>query len=221
MSTGFAVEPTRSVLDELHAYADREDPLARERVQARREELGGRLSTAEKYEVYGDAPPLAISPDEGAVLYLLVRLLRPASIVEFGSSHGISTIYLAAGLRDNGAGRLVSTEIRPAKADASSANLERAGLADLVELRLGDARETLADDPPTIDLAFLDGRNDLYLDVLALLEPRLSERALVVADLSPNDPDLEPYLAQVRDPGGPFAHVPVPFAPGFEVSARR
>lgn len=218
MGTALDSEPVAAVLRELHALAAREDVLAWERVEARRAELGGTLTTAEKYEVYGDAPPLAISREEGQLLSLLVRALRPALVVEFGASHGVSTIYLAAGLRDAGAGRLVTTEIRPAKAESTLASLRRAGLDELVELRVGDARETLRTVDGEIGLAFLDGRNDLYLDVLRLLEPQLVAGAFVVADLSPNDPDLEPYLASVR---AAYDRIELGLAPGFEISVRR
>jgi len=168
----------RGVLSELHAYAEIEDALARERVRVESTALGAPLSASDKYEIYGDAPPLAISPSEGEVLYFLVRLLRPQCVVEFGSSHGISTIYLAAALDHNGAGRLVTTEIRAAKAEAARKNLTRAGLIDAVDLRLGDARESLAEIERPVDLAFLDGRNDLYLDVLqGLSRAFLSEQS--------------------------------------------
>jgi len=85
---------------------------------------------------------------------------------------------LAAALDHNGAGRLVTTEIRAAKAEAARKNLTRAGLIDAVDLRLGDARESLAEIERPVDLAFLDGRNDLYLDVLqGLSRAFLSEQS--------------------------------------------
>ena len=216
MPSVLEAEDTRAVLAELHAYAEIEDPLAHERVRRVRAARGGQLSTADKYEAYGDAPPLAVSASEGEVLYFLVRLLQPKYVVEFGSSHGISTLYLAAGLHDNGAGHLVTTEIRAAKAEATRKNLTRAGLIGAVEVRLGDARESLAEIDGLIDLVFLDGRNDLYLDVLAMLEPKLSDRAVVVADLSPDDPDLTEYLEYVR--AGRFSRVELPAETSFEVS---
>lgn len=209
-------EDTRAVLAELHAYAEIEDPLARERVYRESAARGSQLSTADKYELYGDAPPLAVSASEGDILYFLVRLLRPRNVVEFGSSHGISTIYLAAGLRDNGGGHLVTTEIRAAKVAATRKNLTRAGLIEVVEIRLGDARESLEEIDGLVDLVFLDGRNDLYLDVLRVLEPHLSERAVIIADLSPDDPDLTQYLEYVR--AERFTRVELPVETGFEVS---
>jgi len=109
--------------------------------------------------------------------------------VEFGASLGISTIHLAAGLKDRGRGSLITTEIHPVKASALSANLSEAGLGEIVEARLGDALETLRSLPGPVDLLCLDGWNELHLPVLQLVAPHLSPDALVIADLSAGDPD--------------------------------
>jgi predicted O-methyltransferase YrrM len=215
-----ASEPVAGVLRGLRDYAEIEDSRAWERLQARESELGRRLTIPERYVVYGAAPPLAVSPESGELLYLLVRLRRPALVVEFGSSHGISTICLAAALQDAGGGSLLTTEILPEKAEATRRNLSAAGLDQLVEVRTGDALETLADVPGPIDVLFLDGRNDFYLPVLRLLEPALAPDALVIADLSPDDPALEPYLAHVREGASGYASLLVPLAAGVEVSLR-
>jgi predicted O-methyltransferase YrrM len=88
-----------------------------------------------------------------------------------------------------------------------------------VEVLVGDARETLAGLSRPVDVLFLDGRNDLYLDLLRLVEPQLTAGALVLADLSPGDPDLEPYLALVRHADGPYASLSLAGG-GLEVSIR-
>jgi predicted O-methyltransferase YrrM len=220
VTTGLAREPVASVLCALRAYAAVEDQRARERIRAREAELGARVSNPERYALYGAAPPLAISPETGELLYALTRARRPRVAVEFGASHGISTIYLAAALRDAGAGALVSTELLDEKAAAARANLAAAQLDDLVDLRAGDARETLRDVVGPVDLLFLDGRNDLYLDVLRLLEPVLAGDALVLADLSAGDPDLVPYLDCVRSADGAYSSLTLLPEPGLEVSLR-
>ncbi len=207
-------EPVASVVRDLRAYAAVEDRLARERIRAREAEVGSRISNAERYELYGAAPPLAISSATADLLYALARARRPLTAVEFGASHGVSTIALACALRDAGAGTLVSTELIPEKAAAARANLAAAGLDDLVELRTGDALETLRDVHGPVDLVFLDGRNDLYLDVLRLLEPVLAPGALVLADLS-DDRDLAPYLAHVR---AAYSSLNLLGPPGLEVT---
>jgi predicted O-methyltransferase YrrM len=205
------------VLARLHADSDREDPRAARRVSAREAQLGRRLAAAERYELYGDAP-LAISRAVGRLYYVLTMARRPQTIVEFGASRGISTIYLAAGLRDGGGGSLISTEILAGKASRAQENLRAAGLADLVEIRVGDALTTLSDEPVDISMLVLDGRNDQYVPVLELLRPRLAPGALVVADLNTDDPDIAAYQAHVRQTGGGFFSIELPLDAGVEVS---
>jgi predicted O-methyltransferase YrrM len=203
----------------LHAKAKAEDGPAKERIRAREEALGQRLDQQARYEIYGGAP-LAIKRPVGELLYLLVVGARARTIIEFGTSLGISTIYLAAGLRDSGGGSLVTTELLESKAHAARENLAEAGLDDLVDVRVGDARDTLRNLGADIDFLFLDGRNDLYLELLRALEPRLAPSALVAADLSAEDPDLLPYLKHVRDPASGYLSVAVPLDDGVELSLR-
>ena len=137
-----------------------------------------------------------ISADTGRLLYLLARSMRARCIVEFGTSFGISTLHLAAALRDNGGGRLIGSEFEPSKIGHARENLRQAGLADLVEIREGDALETLKTDlPDDIDLVLLDGAKPLYLPVLRLLEPHLRQGSLILADNADWTPE---YLATVR-----------------------
>lgn len=149
---------------------------------------------------------LAISKDTGRLCYMLARACRARSIVEFGSSLGISALHFAAALKDNGGGLLIGTEYLPSKAARARANIDAAGLSEFVEIREGDARDTLARDlPDSIDMVLLDGAKGLYVDILDLLEARLRPGALVVAD----NVDLCPeYLQRIRAPGGNFLSVP-------------
>src|ERR1700677_2635568 len=93
---------------------------------------------------------IPISPEAGRLLYTLVRASRPDTVVEFGTSFGISTIYLAAAVADNGSGRVMTTELAAAKITAARANLEEAGVGGPVTILAGDARQTLADVPGPI-----------------------------------------------------------------------
>jgi predicted O-methyltransferase YrrM len=211
-------EPVQGVLKRLQAKARTEDPIAKERVNARERELGRRLSAPERYELYGDAP-LAITAEAGELYYLLAVARRAQRIVEFGASHGISTIYLAAALRDNGrTGSIVTTEILPAKAATTARNLTEAGLSDLVEVRLGDARDTLSHLADPVDMLVLDGRNDLYVAIFDLVAPRLTPAALIVADLERDAPDLEAYQRHVRDREAGFHSVTLPVDAGIELT---
>ena len=161
--------------------------------------------------------PLPVSRATGALLYMLARSTGAHSIVEFGTSFGLSTLHLAAALRDNGAGgRLITCEFEPSKVVRARANLAAAGLDDLVEIREGDALRTLAAGlPGAIDLVLLDGAKALYPEILALLEPRLRPGALVVADNADDSPE---YLARVRSADS--GYLSTPFGDDVEVSMR-
>jgi predicted O-methyltransferase YrrM len=127
--------------------------------------------------------PLAVSRETGALLYMLTRSCDARTIVEFGTSFGISTLHLAAALRDNGGGRLITSEFEPSKVARARDNLTAGGLIDLVEIREGDALQTLSVDlPETIDLLLLDGAKALYPEILNLVEGRLRPGAFIVAD---------------------------------------
>jgi predicted O-methyltransferase YrrM len=160
--------------------------------------------------------PLAVSRETASLLYMLARASRAKVIVEFGTSFGISTLHLAAALRDNGGGRLITSEFEPSKAARARDNLTAGGLIDLVEIRQGDALQTLrADLPDTIDLVLLDGAKALYSEILDLVESRLKAGALIVADNTDHSPD---YLARVRAPG--HGYMSTPFAEDVELSMR-
>jgi len=150
---------------------------------------------------------LPVSRETGQLLYMLARSTRASNIIEFGTSFGISTLHLAAALRDNGGGLLISSEFEPAKIARAREHLAEGGLAGLVEIREGDALQTLASGlPETIDLLLLDGAKALYADILSLVESRLRPGALIVADNTDYCPD---YLAHVRAPGSGYLSLPI------------
>jgi predicted O-methyltransferase YrrM len=103
-------------------------------------------------------PPMSVSPVEGRLLLLLARIQGARRILEIGTLGGYSTIWLARALPPDG--RLVTLEVEPAHAAVARANVARAGLADLVEVRLGPALETLPqladENRGPFDLAFID-----------------------------------------------------------------
>jgi predicted O-methyltransferase YrrM len=184
------------------------------------EERAQRMSdpNADYRQFYGRAKELylAVSPDTAKLLYMLVRATRARSIVEFGTSFGISTLHLAAALRDNGGGNLITSEFEPSKVARARDHLMAGGLVDLVDIREGDALQTLGVNlPDTIDLVLLDGAKALYPDILNLVESRLRPGALIVADNADHSPD---YLARVRSPGS--GYLSTPFAEDVELSMR-
>jgi predicted O-methyltransferase YrrM len=165
-----------------------------------------------------EAVYMPISRAGGRLLYSLVRAARPATVVEFGTSFGISAIHLAAGIADNGTGRVLTTEMSSAKIAAAGANIAEAGLAGAVTILPGDALESLKAVTGPVDLLFLDGWKDLCLPVLRLLEPRLAAGALVIADDAVGHPGLADYLAYVRDDRHGYVTTLFPVEDGMEVS---
>lgn len=166
-------------------------------------------SKTEYRQLYGSIKELwlPVGQETGTLLYVLARLGKARTLVEFGTSFGISTLHLAAALRDNGGGQLITTEFEPTKVAQARAHLAAGGLLDLVELRCGDALETLARDlPPHIDLVLLDGAKALYNDILSLVENHLSPGALILADNVDFCPD---YLARVRSPANGYLSIPL------------
>lgn len=209
--------PLAPLLNRLFDEADAAaSPALAELSRDERERL--MRSKTEYLDLYGLLKDLwlPVSQETGALLYMLTRSSCARTIVEFGTSFGISTLHLAAALRDNGGGRLITSEFEPSKVARARQNLADGGLIDLVEFREGDALKTLsADLPETIDLLLLDGAKSLYPEILSLMENRLRHGALIVADNADYCPE---YLERVRSPEG--GYMSVPFAEDVELSMR-
>jgi len=212
--------PVAPLLDRLFEEADAASPMdsplaAALSPEQRRSLMQSKTDYLDFYAQMKDFP-LAVSRETGALLYMLARGGGARTIVEFGTSFGVSTLYLAAALRDNGGGVLITSEFEPSKVARARANLTAGGLIDLVDIREGDALRTLAVDlPETIDLVLLDGAKALYPDILRLVESRLRPGALIVADNADYSPE---YLARVRSPAS--GYLSTPFAEDVELSMR-
>jgi len=173
-------------------------------------------SAAELADALQDAY-IPISAEAGKLLYAVIRASRPRTVVEFGTSFGISTVYLAAAVTDNGTGHVVTTELSGKKVAAAGANLREAGVGAAVTILEGDALQTLADVPAPVGVVLLDGWKDLCLPVLRLLEPKLAPGALVAAD-DTNGPAMGDYLAYIRHPANGYVTVAFPVEDGMEIS---
>jgi predicted O-methyltransferase YrrM len=174
--------------------------------------------SAQYREFYSQAKDihLAVSRDTAKLLYMLVYASGATSVVEFGTSFGISTLYLAAALKDNGGGRVITSEFEPSKVERAQKNFEAAGLADLIDLRAGDALETLAGNlPDRIDVVLLDGAKQLYPQILALLDSRIRPGGFIIADNADMCPD---YLSLIRNPTN--GYLSVPFGDDVELSQK-
>jgi predicted O-methyltransferase YrrM len=148
-------------------------------------------------------PPIQVSPTQGKLLHLLARVQGARAILEIGTLGGYSTIWLARALTVGG--RLITLEIDPQRAEIARANLARAGLADVVELRLGRALETLpqlaAEGRGPFDLIFIDAdrpNNPEYFAWALKLSHRGSliivdnvVRKGAVIDAASGDPDIQ------------------------------
>jgi predicted O-methyltransferase YrrM len=218
--TTLTTAPLAPLLHRLFAEADAASAEAASAVADLSDEEQARLMRSKTgyIDFYGrlkDAP-LPVSRETGVLLYMLARSCRARRIVEFGTSFGISTLHLAAALRDNGGGRLITSEFEPSKVVRARNNLTAGGVIDLVEIREGDALKTLSVDlPETVDLLLLDGAKALYPDILGLVEKRLRPGAFIVADNADYSPD---YLALVRSPAK--GYMSTPFAEDVELSMR-
>ena len=186
------------------------------------------LGAAQGRSVIDSAKPflkdayIPIDPAQGRALYQIARASGAQRIVEFGTSFGISTIYLAAAVRDNGGGEVITTEQEATKVAAARANFQSAGVADLIDLRSGDALETLRDAPWPVDLVFLDGWKDLCLPVLRLLEPKLRPNSVVLCDDMKAFPkSLRAYVDHVRSANGHYVSMALPIGDELELSVFR
>jgi predicted O-methyltransferase YrrM len=149
---------------------------------------------------------MPVTPEAGRLLYSLVRATRPQTIVEFGMSLGLSGIHLASAVRDNGSGRVVTTELSAAKIATAKKNFAEAGLSDVITVLEGDALETLKTLDGKVEFVLLDGWKEFYLPVIKLLEQRLPPGTLIVAD-NTNMAETQPYLDYVRDPVNGYVSV--------------
>lgn len=210
--TSLSSKRVAETLDKLHAEAEITDRALMAEMMAQAERSGEtlkdlaakfvdeeRLNYRTTYQEHADHF-LAISSAYGRFLYAIARARRATRIVEFGTSMGISTIYLAAALRDNGGGRLIGSEIEPTKVARARAHLEAAGLADLVDIREGDALDTLKDVGCEVDILSIDGAFSLYLPVLKLIEPQLTPGAVILGE----NAFAQDYLDYVRAPANGY-----------------
>lgn len=119
----------QDVLFRLYAEAQANDSKVQDEEQALLAAAGGVIDD-QTLQSINDRTFMAVAPEVGRLIYLLVRSRRPALVVEFGTSFGLSAIHIASGLRDNCFGHLITTEQSAAKASRAAVHLERAGLSD-------------------------------------------------------------------------------------------
>lgn len=220
MTSTLHSEPVSVVLQRLLTAEEEHDPQAFADTGA--DGFPAHLSAGQRAELFKDVY-MSVSSEGGALLYLLARATGARTVVEYGTSFGVSTIHLASAVRDNGGGTVIGTELQHDKAVAAQRNFVEAGVSDLIDLRVGDALETLVEVPKVIDLVLLDGWPDLALAVLRLLEPSLRPGSLILVD----DVDMDwgsdvhgPLLAHLGDPENGYLSVKLPVGDGIQACIR-
>jgi predicted O-methyltransferase YrrM len=206
------------VLERLHTLADTQDEAIVEQV---RNSAAWKSATSEQRARMLRDVLLPISRDVGRFLYGIARSISAKRIVEFGTSYGVSTLYFAAALCDNGGGVVIGSELEESKVAKANGHLAEAGLSQFAEIRAGDALQMLRETGGTIDLLFLDGWKELSLDVLRITLGSLHRGSVVLADDVLLFPDLlAPYLDHVRNPANGFISVAIPLGDGIEYSVK-
>jgi predicted O-methyltransferase YrrM len=169
---------------------------------------------------------VALDRDKAEFCWQLCRALRARRVVEAGTSFGVSTLYLAAAVRDNaredgGSGVVVGTEYEPEKARRARSHFAEAGLSDWIDLREGDLRETLKDVGGPVDFALLDIWTPMARPALERIAPHLRPGAIVVADNTAQFRDAySDYFAFVNDPANRLRTMTLPFEGGLELTVR-
>lgn len=164
---------------------------------------------------------VALEPDKARLCYALCRALDATYVVEAGTSFGVSTLYLAAAVRDNGGGRVIGTEQEAGKAVAARAHFAEAGLDSFIELREGDVRETLADLAWPVDFLLLDIWTPMARPVIELVAPRMRTGAVVVTDNTRRRrAEYADLFAFLGDPANGFSTMTLPFDGGLELSVK-
>ena len=184
--------------------------------------MGRNPSFSDQYHKMKDLS-LQFSHEHGIIAYNVARAIRARRIVEFGTSFGFSTIYLAAAIKDNGGGVVIGSEFVDEKVTRAQENLKSAGLFQYTDIRSGDALQSLANPGGDIDMILIDGSKDLYIPILKMLFPFLKKGGVVLADnvcSSFVKKTLASYVSYVRNPDNGFMSVTIPLPDGFEFSVK-
>jgi predicted O-methyltransferase YrrM len=196
--------------------------IARLEQNTKRPSNGGPLGSSTNshdpfaYADYG----FSIHPDQGNLIYLLCRAQRARRVAEFATSVGMSALYAAAAVRDNGGGVVIGSELVPQKAYAAWRNLTEAGLAHLVDIRQGDARDTLRDLGGPVDFMLVDGWPSPHEPSLARQVIEIVAAQIRIGGLVMNDNAEPDYLDYIRNPAHGFRSMTLPIKGSTELSVK-
>jgi predicted O-methyltransferase YrrM len=165
---------------------------------------------------------LPVGAEVGAFLHALILARRPTRILELGTSYGYSTIILADAARTVGA-TLITMELADYKQAHAKAQLEKAGLASVVDFRLGDAVNLIKADPGPFDFILLDIWKELYTPCFQAFYPKLADEAIITSDnmITPEmaRPDVRIYREAIRAKPD-LQTVLLPIGQGIELSVK-
>lgn len=210
-----------TVLNQLHKQANRQLPGVVGHIMGQAVRSLLRRTPSQNDVGYYRDKLISVDRRQGELLYLLCRCVGARRVVEYGTSFGVSTLYLATAVRDNGGGIVIGTELEPFKIRAARANFEAAGVSSLIDLREGDALETLRDCGGLVDFLLVDGWPKLAASVVKLVAPQMRKGAVVLCDEAGHSPsDKVTYRGFVRNPENGFVSMNVLSLRGTEISVR-
>jgi predicted O-methyltransferase YrrM len=211
-----------AVLERLHAASDGQAGTIGAYF-ARRTDMGDvdrRRLDAETHRFFADKL-VALDAIKAEFAYQLCRSLGAKRIVEAGTSYGVSTLYLASAVRANGGGVVIGTEYEAEKAATARRNFAEAGLADQIDLREGDLRQTLTAIDGPVDFMLMDIWTEMARPAIELVGPHLRVGAIVLADNTTQfRRAYAEYFAYINDPANRFITLTLPFEGGLEMSVR-
>ena len=161
---------------------------------------------------------LAVGPESGQLINILAKSLKAPNILELGTSYGYSGIWLAEAARAAG-GRLTTVELEGYKSAYARDMSVKAGLADYVDFKVGDALKIIAQLPFKLDFVLVDLWKDLYTRCLDAFYPKLNPGAIIVADnmIFPGGENVLRYAKAVRAKPK-MTSIMVPVGSGLEIS---
>jgi predicted O-methyltransferase YrrM len=216
-------EPLRSLLNRLHGRSLDQEVQTRAFLRT-----GGDATIVGAEAAINAGRPfwrdklVALDADKARFCYQLCRSMNARTVVEAGTSYGVSTLYLAAAVRDNGGGRIIATEWEPEKAAIAKEHFAEAGLSAFIDLREGDLRETLTHSmPPSIDVLLLDIWTPMARPAAEIVAPRMRPGAVILTDnTARRRTEYGDLLAYLQDPSTGFMTQTLPFDGGLEFSVK-
>jgi len=209
-------------LDALHAQSEGQNDAInayfRKRIEERTLSWDG--FDADTTRFFADKM-VALEKVKAEYCYALCRAMNAKRIVECGTSYGVSTLYLAAAIRDNGGGTVIATEWEAEKAAIARRNFETAGLTPYIDLRQGDLNQTLARIDGPVDFVLLDIWTEAVMPAIRHIAPHLRPGSVIIADnTTQSRRGYEAYFAYIADPANRLRTMTLPFDGGLEMTIR-